>query len=555
MIKIFLLTCLFFVGNAWAESIKELKVRAAEGDSVAQYNLGTSYAKSGNSEEAEMWFRRSAQQGNTDAEIRLASSYAENDREEAKWWTRAALKGNKQAQFNIGAMYEDGRGVFKDQRYATEWFLKAAEQGSPHAMYNLGNKYKWGNGVLQDSQEAIRWWRLAAEKGHRGAQYWLGLFYYNDEHGVIQDYVKAHMWLNIAASRGDRHAPSSLKAITKEMSSEDIGKAQDMAREWIAKEGLRDKRSFHSRGEWLAWFKKKEAAAERGHRDSQIWLGNFYSNDENAAQDYVKAHMWVTIAAYRGDTDAPASLKAIAKEMSSEDIRKAQRMARKWIAQEDQREKNEFHSERENLTFLKKKEAAAKTIRSGTGLSADGPMSQPIWNCADNQTSSEQFADRQIVIGADQGDENKQLKLAQALQIGKGCIKQDQLAAIHWYKKAANQGNLDAQLALAVHYVMPSSADKAEESNHAEAFKWSSMAAQQGSKIGQADLAFLYVMNQGIQYDPIKSLMWATIAGTEFNQRLGNLEKALTTEVLDTSQVTEARNLAKQCVKKQFKDC
>ena len=44
MFKIILLSCLFFVGNAWAESLEQTKVKAERGDSVAQFDTGYAYS-------------------------------------------------------------------------------------------------------------------------------------------------------------------------------------------------------------------------------------------------------------------------------------------------------------------------------------------------------------------------------------------------------------------------------------------------------------------------------------------------------------------------------
>ena len=506
MFKIFLLSFLFLVGNAWAESVEQLKVKAEQGDLDAQYTLGSIYFNWPDKSQAAKWYRLAAAQGDRNAQYSLGDMYLygdginQDDDKAIKWFRLAAKQGHVLSQRNLGRIY-DRTSTYRE---AVKWYSLAACQEDASSQSWLGRAYHYGRGVPQSDKEAVKWYRLAAEQGDSRAQNSLGLFYLQGIE-VIQDYKKAHMWFNIAAVDFDGRARANRIIAESFMSKQDVSKAQDMAREWTERKSANSLTDEAIRlAKLTSWGgEKRWIACQQAHQKE-------YESDENGYS---------------------IGLTPSAEEENGE----IYLTPKEWMAQQEA--------------------AVAKTSQSTQDKNTGDSIFVHIWTCRDSETSSEQFADRQMLIGANQGDENKQLKLAQALQIGKGCIKQDQLAAIHWYKKAANQGNLDAQLALAAHYVMPSSADKAVESNHAEAFKWSSMAAQQGSKIGQADLAFLYVMNQGIQYDPIKSLMWATIAGTEFNQRLGNLEKALTTEVLDTSQITEARNLAKQCVKKQFKDC
>jgi hypothetical protein len=48
--------------------------------------------------------------------------------------------------------------------------------------------------------------------------------------GVIQDYAMAHMWFNIGATNGDELGGTNRDIIAEEMTSEDISKAQAMAR-------------------------------------------------------------------------------------------------------------------------------------------------------------------------------------------------------------------------------------------------------------------------------------------------------------------------------------
>ena len=91
-----------------------------------------------------------------------------------------------------------------------------------------------GNGVLQDYKAAAKWYTLAAEQGVAEAQYNLGRMYAKGT-GVIQDLIYAHMWLNIAASNGNEPAVENRKIVAENMTSSQIEKAQDLARECVSK--------------------------------------------------------------------------------------------------------------------------------------------------------------------------------------------------------------------------------------------------------------------------------------------------------------------------------
>jgi len=154
-----------------------------------------------------------------------------NDFEET---LKRAERGYANSQFNLGIMYDQGKGVLQDDKEAFKWYRLAAEQGVAQAQFNLGLRYEKGEGVPNDDKEALRWCRLAAERGDASAQYNLGLRYGTGE-GVPQNYVLAHMWFNISGFQGMEAANKNRDVSEKRMSSEQIERAKEMARNWIQK--------------------------------------------------------------------------------------------------------------------------------------------------------------------------------------------------------------------------------------------------------------------------------------------------------------------------------
>ena len=158
----------------------------------------------------------------------------QDNKEALKWLRLAAEQGEAEAQFHLGLMYGIGEGVTKDYKEALKWFRLAAEQGDGGAQYSLGVMHAKGHGVTQDYKKAEKWLRLAAEKGVSLAQFNLGWMYANGE-GVIQNVVIAHMWYNIAARDGNEDVKKSRDIVIKQMTSEQIAEAQELARECIKK--------------------------------------------------------------------------------------------------------------------------------------------------------------------------------------------------------------------------------------------------------------------------------------------------------------------------------
>jgi len=106
--------------------------------------------------------------------------------------------------------------------------------GDATAQYNLARMYNKGRGVTQDDKEAVKWYQKAAAQGVAHAQHNLGFMHANGR-GVIQDFVLGHMWCNIATSNGYKKAKKNRDAAESKMTSEQIVKAQELARECIKK--------------------------------------------------------------------------------------------------------------------------------------------------------------------------------------------------------------------------------------------------------------------------------------------------------------------------------
>ena len=148
--------------------------------------------------------------------------------------TLALLLGS--AGVSWSADFQKGITAYKSKDYKTalrEW-KPLAEQGDADAQRNLGLIYVLGQGVIQDYDEAAKWYSKAAEQGDPVAQYNLGLMYVRGQ-GVIQDLVYAHMWFNLAASTGLAEAVKDRGVAAKRMTSADISKAQELARECVRK--------------------------------------------------------------------------------------------------------------------------------------------------------------------------------------------------------------------------------------------------------------------------------------------------------------------------------
>ena len=119
-----------------------------------------------------------------------------------------------------------------------------------------------------DYSTALNFLRPVAEQGDVNAQHDLGLMYYNGEGGP-QDLTEAEKW----------------------------------------------------------WRK----AAEQGHAYAQFSLGSVYQYGHGVPQDKALAHMWFSLAAVQ-IFEGAMGRDMVAEEMTPDQITKAQRMAREWMA-------------------------------------------------------------------------------------------------------------------------------------------------------------------------------------------------------------------------------
>ena len=180
-----------------------------------------------------------------------------------------------------------------------------AEQGDPNAQYNLGVMYQYGHGVSQDYKTAIKFYSLAAHQGHANAQNNLGLMYFYAK-GVHLDYKTATQWYTLAAEQGHKKAQNNLG--------------------FMYENGFAGKQDHKTAVKWY------KLASEQGNEVAQYNLGYMYENGRGVIQDNIYAHMWGDLSASNGNEDGLTLRDRVAKEMTSTDISKAQKLARECMA-------------------------------------------------------------------------------------------------------------------------------------------------------------------------------------------------------------------------------
>lgn len=88
----------------------------------------------------------------------------------ALWYTRSAELGNGDAQLALSECYYHGQGLAQDERLSMIWLGESARQGVPAASWRLYQKHLHGEGVEASAEEAELWLKNAAEQGSAEAQ-------------------------------------------------------------------------------------------------------------------------------------------------------------------------------------------------------------------------------------------------------------------------------------------------------------------------------------------------------------------------------------------------
>ncbi|HVJ35245.1 MAG TPA: tetratricopeptide repeat protein [Terriglobia bacterium] len=122
-----------------------------------------------------------------------------------------------------------------DYKTALAIWEPLAQQGDANLQVLVGSLYDYGQGVKQDKQQALQWYLMAAGKGLGRAQFAAGSLLVKS--GKQRNLVEGYKWLTIAGDTlrgqgGDiaaNQAVSLRKQIAKEMSQDDIAKAESLA--------------------------------------------------------------------------------------------------------------------------------------------------------------------------------------------------------------------------------------------------------------------------------------------------------------------------------------
>ena len=218
--------------------IEKIKQLAAQGASIAQYNLGVWMIKHGPRseipQEAQHWLLEAAKQGFAPAQVTMGSIFLKllgqeyNPARAEFWFEKASQQGSADAQYRLAELRGMSEGIDEGFQLTRSGLEQAAAQNHPAALCQLAYCQDHGLGGAVDSAEATRTWMRAADHGAARAASNLG-WRYHAGFTVKQDPVRALAWYLRAKAADYPGASAALASLVAASNDQELRLARDLA--------------------------------------------------------------------------------------------------------------------------------------------------------------------------------------------------------------------------------------------------------------------------------------------------------------------------------------
>ena len=239
-----------------------------------------------------------------------------------------------------------------------------------------------------------------------------------------------------------------------------------------------------------------------------------YENGQGISKNYDQALSWYRKAANQGHSGSKNDLKALEYKIKEEQLAIKLALFEANLEKELEREAAVEAKKKEEAEAKKKEEAEAKKKAEAE---AKKKLEEDFINALDAyQTKDYKLAIFLYKKAANQGHIDAQFNLALMYDKGEG-VTQNHEQATYWYGNAAVQGNAEAQYALAYNYQVGEGINK----DYKQAIYWYRKAADQGYDYAENNLGYMYFMGYGVAKDYSQAEYWyrkAAIQGNIYGQ-------------------------------------
>jgi TPR repeat protein len=133
-------------------------------------------------------------------------------------------------------------------------------------------------------------------------------------------------------------------------------------------------------------------------------------------------------------------------------------------------------------------------------------------------------------------------------------LKGDRVQGVRWYRKAAEQGDAEAQFSLGLSYNSGIGAPQ----NYTEAVRWWRKAAKQGLAKAQFNLGASYAHGEGVPQDYAEAYVWFSLAASGSAKAYSDPSMILREQIakeLAPAQLAAAQVRLQQCMDTNFMIC
>lgn len=392
-----------------------------------------------------------------------------------KWWTLATRQKEAQAQCNVGTCYFTGNGVEKDLNTALEWFRKAAAQNNDEGIVRVADCQFYGYGIPKNQGAAVEIYLSAARKGVPYAMFRIGECL---EHGVgiEQNLSDAYLWYKKAASANFTTAAQAAARI------EEPGEVwNDAVKNNVAEAQCRLGACYYFGDKGLPkdlkkaffWFKK---SADQGFVKANHNLGICYLHGYGTDVNHDLMRKCFMKAA---DENYPPSISTLG-EIYQKGIGVEQNLTTAYKYYEKAAASQDKHS----LLQLKRIKNIAKYWDSAHRGNPEAQFELAVcYDRGDGIGKDSNIAEQWFLKSAEQGNANAQYAMAQKLRSRSEKNKENAEAVASWLEKAERSGHVRAGVELGICYYSGTGVkedydksvelwEKAAKANNADAMYW-----------------------------------------------------------------------------------
>ncbi|KAG2199583.1 hypothetical protein INT47_012183 [Mucor saturninus] len=447
---------------------------ANQDDSIAQNNLGVFYIEGRvsppNRDKALYWFKRAARKKNPFIQLNIAEMFrqgleGDKDYVSALYWME--LSGSQRcskAQLEVGLCHLYGRGTEQNSGQAVIWLTKAVNNdGNPAALYTLGLMHMQGLGIRKNSAVAFGYFMESAAQNYSEGQTQLGLYYLANK-----NFIKAREYFEKAALN-DNNPAAQYHLGCLYSSGQGVKINHELAFHWFLKsafqnfpdaqnsvgecyvKGVGTTRNYENS---LFWFKESISvnenatglynlglmyyygrgvevdynyafyncfikSAEKKHSDAENQVGHCYRFGHGTPQDFVRAMHWYRIS-LKNNKNAFAQCSIGDMHLNGLGVNKDASLA---------------------LSFF------VKSAKQGCSFGQ-----YMLGKCHEEGYGTPQNYEKAMscYLAADENDENAQAQFGIGRLYSRGYgVAQCQDLSKFWFKRAADQGFVEAQQELA----------------------------------------------------------------------------------------------------------